>query len=320
MDFINKNKGLVVMIIGLIALLIYNWDQVIPNPSETPENLSITLIEPITTESVSVDTIIIEIKGEVNHPGIYELEQGSRVGEAIKIAGGLTNYADISSLNQAQKLTDEQLLIIPTSTETVINIQVEIKGEVNDPGVYVLYKNSRVEDLIFLAGGFTAFADTTNVELAKTLIDGETISIPKVIVQEEESPSYIYVEIAGEIINPGVYLIPNTYTLEDLINEAGGVTSQCDLSKINWNLKLAQGASIYIYSYQEDIPEESTLININTASLSELDSLPGIGEILGQRIIDYRKEYGDFKTIEDIMLVEGIKFTIYEEIKELITV
>lgn len=322
MEFINKNKGLVVMIIGLLALIIYNWNTIHSSTIPSADNLEANLIEPISTEDSNEESnqIVIEIKGEVNYPGIYELPKNSRIADAILISGGLTKYADISGLNQAVKMTDEQLIIIPTSTIESTSIQVEIKGEVHHPGVYILYTNSRTEDLIEAAGGLTSSAEIADISLARILIDGESVTIPKKETIEIIEPLIIYVEITGQVINPGVYQIPNTYTLEELIEVAGGVTNQCDLSKIIWDLKLLQGATIHIYSYEEEMVINNDLININKAGLSELDSLPGIGEILAQRIIDYRKEFGDFSTIEDIMLVTGIKFTIYEDIKELITV
>ena len=110
----------------------------------------------------------------------------------------------------------------------------------------------------------------------------------------------------------------------DLIYEAGGVTVNADITKIDWSIRLCLGASIYIPSNTEEFvvneSEENSLININTANLDLLMSLPGIGEIIGQRIIDYRGNNGGFDTIEEIINVSGIKDSIYEEIKEYITV
>ncbi|MCK5731782.1 MAG: ComEA family DNA-binding protein, partial [Tenericutes bacterium] len=82
------------------------------------------------------------------------------------------------------------------------------------------------------------------------------------------------------------------------------------------------GATIYIPSYDDEIviDYENGLININTADMEMLITLPGIGLIIGQRIIDYRAEYGDFLSIEDIVNVSGIKESIYDQVKELITV
>jgi competence protein ComEA len=69
-----------------------------------------------------------------------------------------------------------------------------------------------------------------------------------------------------------------------------------------------------------EVVSNEHLININTATLSTLTTLPGIGDILGQRIIDYRAEFGPFQTIEEIMNVSGIKTSVYEQIKTRIKV
>jgi comEA protein len=69
-----------------------------------------------------------------------------------------------------------------------------------------------------------------------------------------------------------------------------------------------------------EVVSNEHLININTATLSTLTTLPGIGDILGQRIIDYRAEFGLFQTIEEIMNVSGIKTSVYEQIKTRIKV
>ncbi|MGE4379252.1 MAG: ComEA family DNA-binding protein, partial [Candidatus Izemoplasmatales bacterium] len=90
------------------------------------------------------------------------------------------------------------------------------------------------------------------------------------------------------------------------------------------NQTLVLGSVVFIPSEITDdyrpIDFDSELININTASLEELQTLKGIGEILGQRIIDYRNEFGDFNSIEEIQFVSGIKTTVYEQIKDFITV
>lgn len=334
-DKLKEHKGYVILILGLLGLLYLNYDNWFGETETNVEEYAEILVSSETTEASETERVIVEIKGAVRYPGIYEVEEGLRVGEVILIAGGLTEDADISSINQATKISDEMSINIPsltTTSETVydtslVRIVVEIKGEVEHPGVYTVYKNTRVYDLIDLAGGLTDNADTTEVDLAKILLDGETICISSTTEEAtEESDTdterQIYVEISGEVISPGTYLIPETYSIKDLIYEAGGVTVNCDLSKINWDLVLVLGASIYIPSYDDEVAEEdeSGLININTASLETLITLPGIGNILGQRIIDYRAEYGDFLSIEDIMNVSGIKESVYEQVKNLITV
>lgn len=270
--------------------------------------------------------IVVEIKGEVLYPGIYTLSQNSRITDLIELAGGLTEDADMSLVNQASRLLDGEIVLVPSysineNQEDLDTIVVEIKGEVARPGIYHVSNQTRVADLIDLAGGLTDNAMIESIEMARIVLDGESIVIPKVENPYQDA-RYIYVEIYGEIIHPGTYYIPEAYDVIDLIYEAGGVTINCDLTKINWDLVLCLGAKIYIPSYEDsiDVEDGNGLININTADLETLITLPGIGQILGQRIIDYRAEYGGFLSIEDIMNVSGIKESVYEQIKELITV
>lgn len=326
MEFIKNNKGIIIIIIGFLALIIYNWQDINPGINEPVEAYSASVQNP-TTETSETDYILVDIKGEVNYPGLYKIRPDSRIGDLILAAGGETQLADLSEINLAEILQDGSTLTIPKYSDDadyqiISKIKVEIKGEVINPGIYELYTTSRIEDLIQIAGGITEFADLSNINRVMILNDGDTISIPKQTLEPETSK--IYVEIGGEILNPGIYYIPENYSLNQLITLAGGVTNNCDVSRIDWDTQLCLGASINIPSYSDEIKEsvkpESSKININTANLEALMSLPGIGQIIGQRIIDYRAEFGYFICIEDIMCVSGIKSSVYEQIKELITV
>lgn len=151
----------------------------------------------------------------------------------------------------------------------------------------------------------------------------------------------IYVHIAGEIKYPGVYEMENGDRVFQLVEKAGGVTENADISSINLSKKLIDGEKIVIFSKKVSIDSEnasivsnqsnnstskgssnttSNLININTASQKELEELPGIGPTLAQRIIDYREKNGYFQTIEDIKKVSGIGDKKFEAIKDLITI
>ncbi|MDI6860883.1 MAG: helix-hairpin-helix domain-containing protein [Caldisericia bacterium] len=149
-----------------------------------------------------------------------------------------------------------------------------------------------------------------------------------------ETKEKIYVQISGEIKYPGVYEMENGDRVFQLVEKAGGLTENADLNSINLSKKLIDGEKIIIFS-KKSINENETsisqsgtvssqsksnLININTASKEELESLPGIGPTLAQKIIDYRETNGYFQTIEDIKKVSGIGDKKFEAIKNLITV
>lgn len=156
----------------------------------------------------------------------------------------------------------------PRPTATIASILVDVRGAVNKPGVYSLAVGSRVQDALALAGDVLANADARNLNLARRLNDGEQI----------------YVPLQGEVV-----------AAPTPVAKSGSTQST--------TLKAPTGK-----------------ININTASLAELDALPGIGASIGQRIIDYRTQNGDFKKIEDLKKVRGIGDALFEQIKDLIVV
>lgn len=141
----------------------------------------------------------------------------------------------------------------------------------------------------------------------------------------------IVVEIKGEVKNPNIYYLKEDSIIDDLIVAAGGLRENANISQINRAEQLQNHQSIYIPSNEEiqNSAEEvvhkvnnqnnSNLININTASVSELDALPGVGPSKAQAIITYREENGPFKSIEEIKNVSGIGESSFEKIKDLIT-
>jgi competence protein ComEA len=148
----------------------------------------------------------------------------------------------------------------------------------------------------------------------------------------------IYIDLAGAVVKPGLYHLAVDSRVNDVLVAAGGLSVLANREWVNQNLNLSQkltdGAKIYIPETQEsgsanDQPSKqvagasdwsSTKININTASNSQLETLPGIGPAMAGRITDYRNTNGSFTTVEDIKKVSGIGDKIFEEIKDKITV
>jgi competence protein ComEA len=141
----------------------------------------------------------------------------------------------------------------------------------------------------------------------------------------------IVVHITGAVPRPGVYALPQGARVQDGISAAGGFLAEADKSNINLAELLDDGEKLDIPFIEGGSPVLSTpvpqvvattteLININTASSAELDSLPGIGPTTAQKIIDYRTQNGPFVNTEDIINVPGIGPGTYERIKDLITV
>ena len=261
--------------------------------------------------------VFVDVKGEVNYPGVYQIEIGKRVYESIEAAGGLTENADTTTINLSALVTDGMIIDIPCKNLEE-KIKVYIGGEVIRPGYYELDKGSILSDLITIAGGFTEKAITDKLAFTKELVNGDYI-----VIEKRLEISKIYVSIKGEVKYPNVYYVDENITVMELINLAGGLLETAKASAINYNQVLVLGSVVIIPANDETDGEfeyESDLININTANLERLMDLVGIGEIYGQRIIDYRIENGYFTTIEEIMLVPGIKESVYEAIKDHITV
>ena len=162
-------------------------------------------------------------------------------------------------------------------------------------------------------------------------------SSPAIVV--ENSPSSVpngevAVHVAGEVHLPGLYKLPAGSRVADALRVAGGTTSAADVDALNLAALLADGQKITVPAKKSgsesasgstplsSIPSspEGGKININTASKEILETLPGIGEILAQRIIDLREKRGGFKRVEEIQDVSGIGQKKFEAIKDLITV
>ena len=137
-----------------------------------------------------------------------------------------------------------------------------------------------------------------------------------------------YVQVAGAVNNPGVYELPADSRVFEAIEAAGGLRDDAFDKDINQASLLADGQKLYIYTVSEQeekaLKEEDKasdgLVNINSASESELMTLPGIGKSKAEAIITYRKEHGNFNAITDIKNIPGIKDGVYLKICDSIKV
>lgn len=129
--------------------------------------------------------------------------------------------------------------------------------------------------------------------------------------QEKES---IRVSVRGEVKNPGNFELKPYSTIEDLLKYLK-LNENSDLSALNPNIVLKDGDVLIIEGKQS-----LAKISINTASKEDLETLPGIGPSMAQKIIDHRNSQGLFQRIEDIMKVKGIKGKLFDKIKDLIRI
>ena len=127
-------------------------------------------------------------------------------------------------------------------------------------------------------------------------------------------PSTKQVEVKGEVNNPGVVTLKWEGTAEDAIEKAGGLTETADTQSISLMEQVSPDTVLVIPSVQET----KDLVSINNASLEELDTLPGVGPSIAQRIIEYRKEQ-PFTSLDDLKNVKGIGDKTFEKMKEQIS-
>ena len=127
-------------------------------------------------------------------------------------------------------------------------------------------------------------------------------------------PSTKQVEVKGEVNNPGVVTLKWEGTAQDAIEKAGGLTETADTQSISLMEQLSPDTVLVIPSIQET----KDLVSINNASLEELDTLPGVGPSIAQRIIEYRKEQ-PFTSLDDLKNVNGIGDKTFEKMKEQIS-
>ena len=141
--------------------------------------------------------------------------------------------------------------------------------------------------------------------------------------------SYIVVEVKGEVTRPDVYELEEGSIVKELIDMAGGLTKEADISRINRAKKLQNHELVVIGNINDkentNMIEESSeaeydgLININSANLEELKKISGVGDVKAQSIIEYREKNGGFKSIDEIKNIDGIGEKTFEKIKDKIT-
>lgn len=210
----------------------------------------------------------------------------------------LNNYSK-SAKKETSKEEPEELIFKEEKEETnkkdnqKENVFVDIKGAIANPGVYELEQNKKVIDVVNLAGGFLENANTQTINLAKKVTNEMVI----IIYTNEEIKLAMTEEKTAKVID-------NTCVCPVLKNDA------C----INKNETKKDTTTS---NEPETITEP---ININTASASDFDKLPGIGASKAESIVQYREKNGPFEKIEDLKEISGIGDALFEKIKDYITI
>lgn len=166
-----------------------------------------------------------------------------------------------------------------------------------------------------------------------THYDEEAAIMEKLEETEETSEeTTIMVYITGEVKNPDVYSMPENARLNDLVEKAGGFTDKAYTDNLNYAKILDDGSKVVIRSVDDVLDANGNLkdsvygkavkdkININTADSETLAELDGLNEELAENIVTYRKDYGDYTSIEEIKEAEGIGDVVFGKIKDKITI
>lgn len=220
----------------------------------------------------------------------------------VKPSKKVTNVVKEYSSNNIQDL----------SSADDSKIKVEIKGMVLNPGVYELESNKRVNDLIEVSGGLLENANTNYLNLSKKLKDEMII----IVYSNDEINSF------KENKNSNYENIKIECNCPDTINNAcmdiGDISHEDNITyENNSENKNSNSENKNLDSNISDIDSK---ISINDADEENFTKISGIGSSKAKSIIEYRKQNGNFKTIEDIMNVSGIGKSLFEKIKDYITV
>lgn len=237
---------------------------------------------------------------------------------------GVGLYLFVSQNNENYLVAEDENLLAEKSVQeekNVNKIKVEVKGEVALPGVYELDDESRLQDLIDAAGGFNEKAYYDNINLSMKLKDEMVL-----VVYNKDK-----VNKSSNNSNK-----TNNLNKSSKVNANTSISNEADEKNIKseYNIDVALENNESVIEKEKNITtevvkpndnnDESTfinrLVNINTAGVKELSTLTGIGEAKAQKIIDYRKANGGFKSIDEIMKVKGIGKATYEKFKANITI
>ena len=172
---------------------------------------------------------------------------------------------------------------------------------------------------------------------AEYFTNEEPVPVISAQTQAKSKEQLITVYVSGAVARPGLYELPAGIRAQEAVEAAGGFTEAANQEKVNLAKKLKDGSQVNVPALKGSKKaitgtnasagtasigsqqKQVGLVNINTASITELDSLPGVGEVTAQRIVEYRQQHS-FTRIEDIMQVKGIGEAKFNKMKNRITV
>ncbi|MEH1055261.1 helix-hairpin-helix domain-containing protein [Micromonospora sp. CPCC 206171] len=202
-----------------------------------------------------------------------------------------------------------------------------------DPGRRGVRALAAVAVVVVLGAGFWTWRSRPQAEPVRPVA---SVSAPEVSAAPEATATgsgELVVAVAGKVRRPGLVRVPAGARVADAVQAAGGALPGVDVALLNPARKVADGELILVGVAAPpgqpgaaappaagDPPAPGGLVNLNTATLAQLDGLPGVGPVLAQRILTHRDQHGGFRSVGDLRQVEGIGDARYEQLKDLVTV
>lgn len=149
----------------------------------------------------------------------------------------------------------------------------------------------------------------------------QTVSLGSQSSEEKKAKRVIFVHVAGAVVRPGLYELSDGARVDEAVRKAGGSRPDADLDALNLAAKVKDGDKVLVPGPpaegegQTGGSNGSGLLNLNTATATELEELPGIGPALAGRIVAYREQHGGFQKIDDLLDVPGIGPAKLDEIR-----
>jgi len=224
----------------------------------------------------------------------------------------------------------------PNASEIIERINAQSQGRFSLPatlkGVEFSLSAGHKRALLFVALTSVAIASVLFLS-AQAQPDARVISAEPTPSNSVSAPlSTLVVDVQGEVVNPGIYQLPLGARVADAIKSAGGVRKGKSTSSVNLARYLEDGEQVYVAGTNletgngaavgGDFPANASMggkLNINRASTSELDGLPGVGPVLAKRIVEYRATNGSFTSIDELQKVAGIGPSKFSELRKFVT-
>ena len=157
----------------------------------------------------------------------------------------------------------------------------------------------------------------------------DLVAVPLEAVSEAPIRSILIVHVVGEVQRPGLYRLRDGARIADAVRRAGGARHGADLTALNLAAPLVDGVQVFVPSRAAAEPDALSssgagaagvaAVSLSSATVEELDELPGVGPITAQKIVDYRAEHGPFASVDDLDAVPGIGPTRIEQLRDLVT-